>query len=134
MARQTPDPEALRRWARVLTEESLRGGVRIIVEGRRDAEALESLGVRGRFMTVREIEQRIRRDGSPAVCGNSYVILTDFDSEGMEIRARLESELSMLGATIVRWPVAEYLRLRLPTRVEECSSRGVSDRGRERRG
>ncbi len=122
MTRPQLDVEGIRRWAKTLSEESLRGGTLIVVEGRRDIQALVKLGVRARFITVVELAREMRVGGSPAVCGKRYVILTDFDSEGRRIRERLESELSQLGATIVRWPVAGYLRLGLPSRVEECSS------------
>lgn len=122
MTRPQLDVEGIKRWARTLSEESLRGRTLIVVEGRRDVQALIKLGVRAQFITVVELTREIRSEGSPAVCGKRYVILTDFDSEGRKIRERLESELSQLGATIVRWPVAGYLGLGLPAKVEECSS------------
>ncbi len=122
MTKPQLDVEGIKRWAKTLSEESVRVGTLIVVEGKRDVQALVKLGVRGRFITVVELAREMRVGGSPAVCGKRYVILTDFDSEGMKIRERLESELSQLGATIVRWPVAGYLRLGLPVRVEECLS------------
>ncbi len=122
MVKPSLDVEGIRRWARMLSEESLRGGALVVVEGRRDVRALVRLGVRARFITVVELVRRMKVEGSPAVCGKRYVILTDFDSEGKRIRERLESELSQLGATIVHWPVVGYLKLGLPARVEECSS------------
>ena len=110
-------------WARALTEESLRGGAIVVVEGRRDVRALVQLGVRAIFMTVGDLEKEIRVKGADAVAGRRYVILTDFDSEGNRIRHKLERELSELGAVIIRWPVKEYRRLGFPARIEEAKIR-----------
>ena len=117
------DREDVIAWARSLTEESLRCGTIVVVEGRRDVKALVQLGVRAIFTTVGDLEREIRLRGPDAVAGRHYVILTDFDSEGNKLRRRLERELSEMGAVIIRWPAREYRKLRLPDRIEEAKIR-----------
>jgi len=72
-------------------------GVPIIVEGRRDEQALRKLGVNGVVLCLKAVgESRFRflerLDGHDEV-----VLLTDFDREGGELRLWLYQELSRRG-------------------------------------
>jgi 5S rRNA maturation endonuclease (ribonuclease M5) len=79
-----------------LREKSL-AGVPVIVEGRRDEEALRKLGVAGRVFRLKgagvsRITLLERLDGFDTV-----VLLTDFDREGGELRSWLNRELTYRG-------------------------------------
>jgi 5S rRNA maturation endonuclease (ribonuclease M5) len=77
-----------------LTEESAKGK-RVVVEGKKDAEALQELGVEGVFVTVKtggksflEAATEIENLGDPEV-----ILLLDFDRRGREGTKRLQESL-----------------------------------------
>jgi 5S rRNA maturation endonuclease (ribonuclease M5) len=77
-----------------LTEESAKGKP-IVVEGKKDAQALQDLGVRGTILTVKtggksflEATQEIEQLGALEV-----ILLLDFDRRGREGTARLQQSL-----------------------------------------
>ena len=91
-------------WKRDETEKVLdslrkrsRIGVPIVVEGRRDRAALDSLGVKGPILCLKGAgESRFhfldKLDGL-----RDIILLTDFDREGIELRLWLYEELTRRG-------------------------------------
>jgi len=78
-------------------------GAPILVEGKRDKEALESIGVRNRIFLVNmrpdRLCERVAREADEAV------VLTDFDEAGEKLRERVEEALlscSVLPNTEIR--------------------------------
>ncbi len=72
-------------------------GVPIIVEGRRDEDALRKLAVAGRVLCLKA-RRGSRLDFLEQLDGfRRVIVLTDFDREGRELRAWLYRELSRLG-------------------------------------
>lgn len=77
-----------------LTQESARG-IPIIVEGKKDAETLRTLGITGRIVTAKtggksrlDLISEIEKTGSPEV-----ILLLDFDRRGKELTAVLRQNL-----------------------------------------
>ena len=77
-----------------LMQESARG-TPIIVEGKKDAETLRTLGVTGRIITAKtggksrlDLISEIEKTGSPEV-----ILLLDFDRRGKELTAVLRQNL-----------------------------------------
>ncbi|MFO8016590.1 MAG: toprim domain-containing protein [Candidatus Woesearchaeota archaeon] len=89
------EKEQIRDWLRDLRE----SGKTIIVEGRKDKEALESLGV-NRIMTLKKPLYAVAEDVSEKA--SECVILTDFDSKGREIYGRLKKHLERDGIRVDR--------------------------------
>ena len=86
--------EKLEKLIAKLAEEASKGKP-IVVEGKKDQEALEELGVRGEFITVKtggksflEVAAEIQEKGV-----GSLMLLLDFDRRGKEGNARLKREL-----------------------------------------
>jgi 5S rRNA maturation endonuclease (ribonuclease M5) len=80
-----------------LTEESAKGNL-IVVEGRKDAEALIKIGVIGPILTVKtggksfaDVSQEIERFSVKEV-----ILLLDFDRRGMEGTQRLQQDLERM--------------------------------------
>jgi 5S rRNA maturation endonuclease (ribonuclease M5) len=80
-----------------LTEESAKGKS-IIVEGRKDADALKKLGIIGTILTAKtggksfaEASQEIERFGAKEV-----ILLLDFDRRGKEGTQRLQQDLERM--------------------------------------
>lgn len=63
----------------------------VLVEGKRDKNALERIGIRNRIMVINmspdEVSERVSRVADKAV------VLTDFDDAGEELRCRVEEAL-----------------------------------------
>jgi 5S rRNA maturation endonuclease (ribonuclease M5) len=81
----------LERIQRLLNElqYAIEQGIPVIVEGKRDREALQQLGVSGKIFTLStnslsEIAERIAGSGA-----RRAIILTDFDRRGMILAKRL---------------------------------------------
>ncbi len=70
-----------------------RDGAVVLVEGKRDAEALVSLGFSGRIVT----SSSIRVATSTMRKASQVIILTDLDSEGRRMAARYIRLLSAMG-------------------------------------
>ena len=107
-------------WAKALSELAEEESCTIIVEGQRDMSSLRSLGVKGNYEFVREIIQSLKEGLQDKFNGHTYVILTDFDREGKLLHLNLKTMLSSLGAKIIEWPRARYLKLGLPPKIEEA--------------
>jgi 5S rRNA maturation endonuclease (ribonuclease M5) len=86
--------EKIQRIIAALTEESAKGKP-IIVEGKKDAQALRELGVNGKILTVKtggksfiEATAEIEKLGAQEV-----ILLLDFDRRGKEGTERLQQNL-----------------------------------------
>lgn len=81
-----------------LAEESAKG-TPIIVEGKKDAEALKALGVKGPIIAAKTGGKNLLDVISEAEeCGTSEVILLlDFDRRGRELTRRLKQRLEKTG-------------------------------------
>ncbi|MGD0643884.1 MAG: toprim domain-containing protein [Candidatus Bathyarchaeia archaeon] len=98
--------EKIRRILASLVEESVKGKP-IIVEGKKDVQALRILGVGGRVLTVKtggksflEATAEIERLGAGEV-----ILLLDFDRRGKEGTERLQQNLerSKIAADVTFW-------------------------------
>jgi len=92
-----------------------KGGIPIVVEGRRDREALGKLGVEGTVLCFKAIgESRLgfldKLDGF-----RDIILLTDFDREGSELRLWLYQELTRRG---IRADDLAWRRIRSLARTE----------------
>ncbi len=116
MTKYKLDVEALVSWINEVNE-LLRSGAILVVEGRNDLSSLRNLGVYGNIITVNEIKSLIisRSD----LIGYIFILLTDFDDEGIKIHNMLKSELQSKGAKVVERVRKGYRRIGLPPRVEE---------------
>ena len=102
---QTRNPRAkYYGWKREETEkvlESLRRksglGVPIVVEGRRDREALSKLGVLGRILCLKGAGESRSQFLDKLDGFRDIILLTDFDAEGSELRLWLYQELTRRG-------------------------------------
>ncbi|MEM3555467.1 MAG: toprim domain-containing protein [Candidatus Micrarchaeia archaeon] len=63
----------------------------VLVEGKRDKEALERIGVKNRIMVINMSPDRVCERVSKVA--DKAVILTDFDRTGEELCSRVEEEL-----------------------------------------
>jgi 5S rRNA maturation endonuclease (ribonuclease M5) len=69
----------------------------IIVEGKKDKNALNSLGINN-IMTLKEPIYKIVEESSAK--NKKVIILTDLDKEGKELYGKLNSELQRFGVDI----------------------------------
>ncbi len=91
------------------------GGIPVVVEGRRDREALGKLGVTGTVLCLKAVgEPRFhfldKLDGF-----RDIILLTDFDKEGSELRLWLYQELTKRG---IRADDLAWRRIRSLARTE----------------
>jgi 5S rRNA maturation endonuclease (ribonuclease M5) len=78
-------------------------GVPVLVEGKRDEQALKELGVKGRIIRVKQYRKKLFELGEELSSYKSIIILTDFDKEGENIAEEIERQLHMWGVqTIMR--------------------------------
>lgn len=74
-------------------------GVPILVEGKKDEEALEKLGIEGNFIKVSGTSLKLFEIAELAANSSSKVIvLTDFDKKGNELAKRLSKDIQSLGS------------------------------------
>jgi len=67
------------------------GGAAVLVEGKRDREALERIGVKNRIFLVNMSPDKLCLRVSKVAC--EAVILTDFDEAGQKLCRRIEEAL-----------------------------------------
>jgi len=67
------------------------GGAAVLVEGKRDREALQRIGVRNRIFLVNMSPDKLCLRVSKVAC--EAVILTDFDEAGQKLCRRIEEAL-----------------------------------------
>ncbi len=72
-------------------------GAIVIVEGKKDAEALRNLGVRGRIVEASLLPNHVLAD---KLRGNETIILTDWDSRGEMLKNTLAKLLDKPNLTI----------------------------------
>ncbi|MFH1055603.1 MAG: hypothetical protein V1744_05875, partial [Candidatus Altiarchaeota archaeon] len=87
-------------------------GCTVLVEGRKDEEALIRLGVEPENIVVLHKGQTIL-DTIEALQGREVAILTDMDQEGKIMRHRLLKQFSMYGITENKRPRELFAKLRL---------------------
>jgi len=74
-------------------------GTPILIEGKKDEEALKSLGIYGNFIKVSGSGHKLFEIAEMAVKSSSKVIiLTDFDKKGSELAKRLSGDIQSLGS------------------------------------
>jgi len=117
----------LAEWTRALAEESSMGAV-IVVEGRRDEEALRALGVEGDFEYASRLLALLRCTPSYA-SGREFIILTDLDSEGEKLAMALKREIEQSGGRAETRLRGEYMRIPgRPPRIEELASAVLNEK------
>jgi len=73
-------------------------GVPILIEGRKDEEALQELGIQGEFIKVSGSSSNLSEIAdSVAKSSSMVIILTDFDRKGNQLAKRLQMEIESLG-------------------------------------
>lgn len=97
--------EFLRSFVLDLNNLSDEGGV-ILVEGKRDIEALRDIGYTGKILSVSSFNSRESRKAIG--CAKSVAILTDLDSQGRQLAARY---IKLLRAEGVETSLIERKRL-----------------------
>ncbi|MEM2218678.1 MAG: hypothetical protein QXO55_05430 [Candidatus Korarchaeum sp.] len=93
--------------------------VEVVVEGPRDERALKLLGVKASFTHARDLMMEIRDEGGSRIRGKSFIIMTDFDKEGINIYDKLKSIITECGGSVDDRPRVEYRRRGLPPLIEE---------------
>jgi 5S rRNA maturation endonuclease (ribonuclease M5) len=78
---------------RILVESD--SGTVVIVEGRKDQEALRRLGLTGPILSFKN-SGRVLNDFLSQICAKKVILLTDFDREGTDLSARMAKELAQL--------------------------------------
>jgi len=73
-------------------------GVPILIEGRKDEEALRELGVNGPFIKVSGSSLNLSEIALRAAMSSRVIILTDFDRKGSELARRLYMDIQSLGS------------------------------------
>lgn len=74
-------------------------GMPILIEGKKDEEALRELGINGTFIKVSGSGLKLFEIAEMAAQSSSKVIiLTDFDKKGNELAKRLSSDIQSLGS------------------------------------
>ncbi len=98
LARLQEKEEKIRLLLESLTEENVKG-TPIIVEGKKDAEALKALGIEGQIVqaktggrTLLDVISEVENSGAREV-----ILLLDFDRRGREMTRRLKQRLEKTG-------------------------------------
>lgn len=78
-------------------------GVPILVEGKKDEQALIDLGVKGRIIRMKTQRKKISELAEDLASYKSVIVLTDFDQEGEELAQEISRQLDVWGVqTIMR--------------------------------
>ncbi len=112
------DVEGLVSWIREVNL-MLMQGVTLIVEGINDVKSLRRLGVKGKIITINSVKKEIINGD---ISGKIFIILTDFDEEGIKIHDYLAREFRSRGALVLDRIRKGYRSLGLPSRIEESYS------------
>ena len=73
----------------------------VVVEGKRDAEALRSLGIDAEFYFISGSVSSVNQLAeSLSKLGKEVIVLTDFDKKGRELASRLIRELQSCGVKV----------------------------------
>ena len=96
--------------------------VEIVVEGSRDVKALKGVGIKGKFTLASLLLRDIKNEGCKRVGGKTFIILTDFDREGVLLYKRLKKVITELGGKLDDFPRKQYISLKFPPLIEELES------------
>ncbi|KUK00877.1 MAG: toprim domain-containing protein [Methanobacteriales archaeon] len=73
-------------------------GIPILIEGKKDEEALQELGIHGKFIKISGSSSNLSEIADSVARSSSMVIiLTDFDRKGNQLAKRLRREIESLG-------------------------------------
>lgn len=102
------------------TISALEEGV-LVVEGKRDQEALQKAGVQALTVAVRaeKLESIVRKIASKALAGKQIVLLVDFDQEGRRKEAELREALLNAGVKVHGGTRANFRRLFRVSTIEQ---------------
>jgi len=92
---------SFRRLSRIVEELSLRAeqGTPVLIEGKKDEEALNKLGIQGNIIKVSGSGLKLFEVAEIAVKSSSEVIiLTDFDKKGNILAKKLSKDIQSLGS------------------------------------
>ncbi|HML04933.1 MAG TPA: toprim domain-containing protein [Methanobacterium sp.] len=92
---------SFRRLSRIVEELSLRAeqGTPVLIEGKKDEEALNNLGIHGNIIKVSGSGLKLFEVAEIAVKSSSEVIiLTDFDKKGNILAKKLSKDIQSLGS------------------------------------
>ena len=92
---------SFRRLSRIVEELSLRAeqGTPVLIEGKKDEEALNKLGIQGNIIKVSGSGLKLFEVAEIAVKSSSEVIiLTDFDKKGNILAKKLSNDIQSLGS------------------------------------
>ncbi len=106
----------------MLNNRSSHSDVEIVVEGARDIEALRGVGIKGKFTLASLLLREIKNEGCKRIENKTFIILTDFDKEGISLYKRLKRTITELGGKIDDLPRKRYVFLKLPPLIEELES------------
>ncbi len=106
----------------MLNARSLLSDVEIVVEGSKDVQSLKGVGVRGKFTLASLLLRDIKNEGCQRVEGRTFIILTDFDKEGVMLYKRLKGIITELGGKLDDFPRKQYISLKFPPLIEELES------------
>ena len=109
-------------WVGMLNARSLLSDVEIVVEGSKDVQSLKGVGVRGKFTLASLLLRDIKNEGCQRVEGRTFIILTDFDKEGVMLYKRLKGIITELGGKLDDFPRKQYISLKFPPLIEELES------------
>lgn len=93
--------------------------VEVIVEGSRDEAALRALGAQATFVHASDLLRELREKGGDRVRGKTFVIMTDFDGEGLMLHKRLRRIITEMGGKVEDSLRRDYRSLGLPPLIEE---------------
>lgn len=93
----------------------------VVVEGKRDQEALQKAGVQALTVAVRgeKLENIVRKIGWKALAGKQVILLVDFDQEGRRKEAELREALLNAGVKVDRGSRANFRRLFRVSTIEQ---------------
>jgi 5S rRNA maturation endonuclease (ribonuclease M5) len=118
--------ESLIEWRDLMRARASSETAEVVVEGPRDKEALSLLGIRANYTYAGSLLRDLRELGEGRVKGKTFIIMTDFDKEGIKINEKLKIILTQYGGNLDDGPRNEYLRRGFPTLIEEL--RGFLER------
>jgi len=80
------------------------------------------LDAQGKFTLASLLLRDIKNEGCRRVEGRTFIILTDFDKEGVMLYKRLKGIITELGGKLDDFPRKQYISLKFPPLIEELES------------
>ena len=84
----------------VKIKDEVNRGVPILVEGRKDVEALQRLDISGSFLEIKSSKRSIFNRLEHDVVGEEVIIFTDFDRQGSELARGIQDHLERRGKKV----------------------------------